>query len=227
VSGFAVPFAAGLAGAGGALSGTAPLDDARAGRDVRGSVPGAASASAGCVGTTARSTVRPAGGAGTAGGADSRGGGGGVGTRPAATRWRYASSASRISTSASSAAICPRRTMNCTTSRAVSTTKPDSPDAAWIRSRIAPVIRLPASWLICCARAASSAAASRGSPRDALARRGAGRGRRGRLGGWGRRRLRRDAHFRARLSLHHDSLLRQRGLAPRDVISGRTRGAHR
>ena len=35
--------------------------------------------------------------------------------------------------------------MNCTTSRAVSTTKPEMPAAAWIRSRIAPDTKLDAA----------------------------------------------------------------------------------
>lgn len=84
-----------------------------------------------------------------------RGGGAGRGSL------RAASSAWRMSCSPSSADICPRRTMYCTRSRALSTAKPASPAAALITSRNAPPIRLPASSEISCARAVSSATVSR------------------------------------------------------------------
>ncbi|MGH7664543.1 MAG: hypothetical protein ACRENI_09655 [Gemmatimonadaceae bacterium] len=70
---------------------------------------------------------------------------------------REACSASRISRSASSWLIWPRRTMNWTRSRALSTANPASPVAAARTSPIADAILAPASWLICCARAVTSA----------------------------------------------------------------------
>ena len=62
--------------------------------------------------------------------------------------FEWASSASRISLSASSCVICPRRTMYCTRSRALSMAKPARPAAALITSFIADETLLPASWLI-------------------------------------------------------------------------------
>ena len=56
-----------------------------------------------------------------------------------------AASASARSLSASSWVIWPRRTMYCTSSRALSTAKPASPAAAPMTSRMAPAMRLPAS----------------------------------------------------------------------------------
>jgi len=76
-------------------------------------------------------------------------------------RLRAASSASRISFSPSSGDICPRLTMYCTRSRALSTAKPARPAAALITSRSAPPILFPASWEISWARAVISATASR------------------------------------------------------------------
>src|SRR5439155_392827 len=70
---------------------------------------------------------------------------------------------SRRSLSASSCVICPRRTMNDTRSRALSTAKPAIPAAALMTSFIAMATRLPASRLISCARSVSSAIASRAS----------------------------------------------------------------
>ena len=110
------------------------------------------------------------GGAGAgSGAATAAGGSGAVGAEGVAGAGRAvtgrppASSASRISLSASSCAICPRRTMKFTTSRAASSENSAIPAAAWISPRIAPAILLPASRLIAWARAASSAAVSRGS----------------------------------------------------------------
>src|SRR5258705_3134095 len=59
-----------------------------------------------------------------------------------------ASSASRMSLSASSCVIWPRRTMYCTRSRALSMANPASPAAALITSFIAEETLLPASWLM-------------------------------------------------------------------------------
>ena len=73
----------------------------------------------------------------------------------------WASSASRMSLSASSCVIWPRRTMYCTRSRALSMAKPARPAAALITSFIAEETLLPASWLISCARSAISATVSR------------------------------------------------------------------
>src|SRR5688500_4610732 len=87
----------------------------------------------------------------------------------------WASSASRISLSASSWVIWPRRTMYCTRSRALSIAKPARPAAALITSFIAEETLLPASWLMSCARSAISATVSRMSaPRCPGPRRGAG-----------------------------------------------------
>lgn len=88
-----------------------------------------------------------------------------------------ACSTSRINLSASSCVICPRRTMYCTSSRALSSANAVSPAAAPITSFIAAAILLPASRLISCARAAISATASRTSwPRCPGPRRGGGAG---------------------------------------------------
>ncbi len=78
-------------------------------------------------------------------------------------RFEYASSASRMSLSASSCVIWPRRTMYCTRSRALSIAKPARPAAAPMTSFMAAATLLPASWLISCARAAISATVSRTS----------------------------------------------------------------
>lgn len=66
----------------------------------------------------------------------------------AAPLFREPSSASRNSRSPCSCVICPRRTMYCTRSRALSTVKLAMPAAAWMTSRIVDAIMLPASWLI-------------------------------------------------------------------------------
>ena len=83
--------------------------------------------------------------------------------RVAAPLFFEPSSASRRSRSPCSGVICPRRTMYCTRSLALSTVKLAIPAAAWITSRIVDAILLPASWLISCAFAASSAIVSRTS----------------------------------------------------------------
>src|SRR5687768_12590747 len=90
-------------------------------------------------------------------------------------RLALASSASRMSLSASSCVIWPRRTMYWTRSRALSMAKPARPTAALITSFIAAPTLVPASRLISCALAAISATVSRTSaPRWPGGRRGAG-----------------------------------------------------
>ena len=74
--------------------------------------------------------------------------GGRTGTGRGDLRLAFASSASRMSLSASSWVIWPRRTIYCTRSRALSTAKPASPAAALITSFMAAAILLPASRLI-------------------------------------------------------------------------------
>src|SRR5688572_25453502 len=72
----------------------------------------------------------------------------------------WEASTSRISLSASSCVIWPRRTMYWSRSRALSTTRPVRPAAAPTTSFIAAAILLPASRLISCAFAAISATVS-------------------------------------------------------------------
>lgn len=66
----------------------------------------------------------------------------------AGDRLSCAASASRINFSPSSGVICPRRTMYCTRSRALSIAKPAIPAAALITSFMADDTLVPASWLI-------------------------------------------------------------------------------
>src|SRR3982751_4805252 len=98
--------------------------------------------------------------AGTAAGTGALEGKGATGGGDDGFRLACEASTSRISLSASSWVICPRRTMYWRRSRALSKTSPVRPAAAPITSFIAAAILLPASRLISCAFAAISATVS-------------------------------------------------------------------
>jgi hypothetical protein len=156
---FAAGFGAGAAatfgaGAAAVFAGAAGFE----GTGIGGTGAWAAGLTAGAatVGFAGAAAGRGAGGGATGALAFGIGGGaGGFG------RFAAASSASFRRRSASSCVICPRRTMYCTRSRALSIANDVSPAAAPMTSRMVAVIRLDASRLISCAFAAISATVSR------------------------------------------------------------------